>query len=195
MGDPKPIKAGAAFPRLAENDPGAQRFLAVLQAVGQKAAAICGKAELGAEAERRAWEETFGEAPPQTTEDWKRWACRVGLDANWIVGGEWTPGEVLPLVEGYLQRQKDQGAASKAAADRPALTPEERAIVFVREHLKRTGNLPPKTLIAEKLGVDRRTLHNWKAFKVAYVQMKSQLGMAPARGTKDRDGNLDAWRE
>jgi len=75
------------------------------------------------------------------------------------------------------------------------LTPEARAILFIQERIKTTGKVPTKTAIAKALEVNRRTLNNWSAFKVAYKKLQSDNRRQPARGTKAKDGTLEAWRE
>jgi hypothetical protein len=91
-------------------------------------------------------------------------------------------------VEGKPRQTGDTAAA--------AFEPEARAILFVKDRLKKTGKLPTKTAIAKLLDVDRRTLDNWTAFKVAYSKMKDDLSRRrpPPRGSKSADGNLEAWR-
>ena len=79
--------------------------------------------------------------------------------------------------------------------DAKQLTPEARAILFVQEQIKSTGRVPTKTAIAKALDVNRRTLNNWSAFKVAYNKLKSETRRQPARGTKAKDGMLEAWRK
>jgi hypothetical protein len=75
------------------------------------------------------------------------------------------------------------------------LTSETRAILFIHERLKTTGKLPPKTDIAKALDVNRRTLDNWTAFKVAYKQLKKTRQRSLPKGSKDKDGNMEARRE
>ncbi len=90
-----------------------------------------------------------------------------------------------------LQRPKDQGGGSD---DPGQLTPEARAILFIQERIKTTGKLPLKKDIAAALTVTPRAMRNWKAFKVAYAKLKRQYN-APPKGTKSKDGTLEAWRE
>jgi len=93
-----------------------------------------------------------------------------------------------------------QQAADKPAADQgktegtDELLPEARAILFIQERLKNTGRLPPKTKIAEALGVDRTTLYKWRGFKTAYAKLQQKRQGQPAKGKRDKDGNLEAWR-
>jgi len=75
------------------------------------------------------------------------------------------------------------------------LTPEAQGILFVQGQIKATGKVPTKTAIAKALEVDRRTLNNWSAFKVAYEKLRSETRRQPARGSKSKDGTLEAWRE
>lgn len=97
---------------------------------------------------------------------------------------------------GFLESPKPKTEpATEAAGFNETLTPEVRAILFVNERLKSTGQLPTKKAIAKALDVDRRTLDNWKPFKVAYAKLKKQYTRIPPKGTKSREGELEAWRE
>jgi len=87
------------------------------------------------------------------------------------------------------------GKPADKGDDPGRLTPEARAILFVQEQIKATGKVPTKTAIAKILEVDRRTLNNWSAFKVAYKKLQSENRRQPAKGTKAKDGTLEAWRE
>ena len=78
--------------------------------------------------------------------------------------------------------------------DSPELTSEQRAILFLNDEIK-SGRLPSKTALAEKLDVSRRTLGNWRAFTAAYGNLKRKMQkQSPPRGLK-RDGKIEAWRE
>jgi hypothetical protein len=90
--------------------------------------------------------------------------------------------------------QAENERATQTADQPPRLTPEAQAILFVQEAIKRTGKLPAKTAIAKELEVDRRTLNNWRAFRVAYAQLKKNHAPPPG-GTKSTDGTLEAWRK
>jgi hypothetical protein len=96
-----------------------------------------------------------------------------------------------------LDKNKGENPPNVSAQSTPGeqLTPEARAILFIQERIKTTGNLPPKTDIAKALDVDRRTLNNWKAFKVAYKQLKITKQTSLPKGSKDKDGNMEACRE
>jgi len=97
---------------------------------------------------------------------------------------------------GPKDKGSDDPADNGGKGDDPGrLTPEARAILFVQEQIKTTGKLPTKTAIATALDVDRRTLNNWSAFKVAYKKLQSENRRQPAKGTKAKDGTLEAWRE
>jgi len=95
------------------------------------------------------------------------------------------------LVKWWDGRADNEGKGG----DHAQLTPEARAILFVHKLIKTTGKLPTKTTIAKALEVNRRTLNNWSAFKVAYKKLQSETRREPARGTKAEDGTLEAWRE
>lgn len=61
---------------------------------------------------RRDWQQTFGEPFPVTIEDWERWAIRADVSSRYlpaekIASGNWTAADIMPYVEGYLQRIKD----------------------------------------------------------------------------------------
>jgi len=59
-----------------------------------------------AEFERK-WEEHYRYPYPQTLEDWYRLAVFAGLDATIVYQGNWTPRDILPIVEGYLHRRNE----------------------------------------------------------------------------------------
>src|SRR5262245_33405134 len=50
------------------------------------------------------WEAAFGAAYPKEIEDWYRWAARVGFSGERIAEGNWTLGDLFPIIDGYLQR-------------------------------------------------------------------------------------------
>jgi hypothetical protein len=54
------------------------------------------------------WSKLFDCPRPKTSEDWQRLAVRAGISADFALKGNWTPDDVLPIIEGYLQRLKDQ---------------------------------------------------------------------------------------
>ncbi|OHB54198.1 MAG: hypothetical protein A2Y12_17135 [Planctomycetes bacterium GWF2_42_9] len=54
------------------------------------------------------WSKLFDCPRPKTSEDWQRLAVRAGISADFALKGQWTPDDVLPIIEGYLQRLKDQ---------------------------------------------------------------------------------------
>jgi hypothetical protein len=54
------------------------------------------------------WAKLFDCPRPKTCEDWQRLAVRAGLSADFVFKGQWIPEDVLPIIEGYLQRFKDQ---------------------------------------------------------------------------------------
>jgi hypothetical protein len=61
------------------------------------------------------WESTYGEPFPIAIEDWKRWLARIDapgryLPAEKAASGHWTGADILPAIEGYLQRLRDQTA-------------------------------------------------------------------------------------
>ncbi len=54
------------------------------------------------------WEAYYGERYPESIEDLQRLAARAGVSADKVLEGNWTAADVLPLIEGYLQRRADQ---------------------------------------------------------------------------------------
>ncbi len=96
-------------------------------------------------------------------------------------------------IESQLQAQQSLSVGAKPGAEQ--LTPETRAILFIQERIKTTGKLPPKKDIAKALHVNRRTLNNWTAFKVAYKQFKQINHTSLPKGSKDKEGMLEAWEE
>jgi hypothetical protein len=71
--------------------------------------------EAEAEADRQ-WAAQFSCPRPRTVEDWQRLAARAGFPAKFVMEGEWTPADVLPIVEGYFQRVEDQRLSNAADA-------------------------------------------------------------------------------
>ena len=61
-----------------------------------------------AEADRE-WASSLPCPRPKTVEQWQSLAVRAGLPADFSLRGEWTPKDILPIVEGYFQRMQDQG--------------------------------------------------------------------------------------
>ena len=64
-------------------------------------------AKLQSESEAE-WEREFGEKMPVSVEDWKEWAVRIGLDANFVLRGEFTPNDIEPLIRGHLKGLTDR---------------------------------------------------------------------------------------
>lgn len=54
------------------------------------------------------WSKTFDCPRPKTLEEWQRLAARAGFPSDFVFKGQWTPDDVLPIIEGYLLRLKDQ---------------------------------------------------------------------------------------
>ena len=91
----------------------------------------------------REWEKEFGIACPKSIEDWKRLAARAGIDPNFVLGGNYTLREIAPVIEGYLQGQKDNAAVVLGANECPSGNPTRNTTI---------------TEVAGLLGIDRRTL-------------------------------------
>lgn len=83
------------------------------------------QAELSTEDQK--WRTKFGEPYPVCVDDLKRMAARAGLGADTVHAGEWTADDVLPVIEGYLQRLADGRGQSVSAGRRAAAgLPETR---------------------------------------------------------------------
>jgi hypothetical protein len=54
------------------------------------------------------WEERFGIPYPRDVESMMELATRAGIDPNRVLNGNWTLKEFAPIINGYLQRLKDQ---------------------------------------------------------------------------------------
>lgn len=54
---------------------------------------------------RKAWEKVYKYPYPASIEDWQRLATLAGLNPNFVLQGQWKPADVLPIIEGYLQRR------------------------------------------------------------------------------------------
>lgn len=76
--------------------------------------------------------------------------------------------------------QENEGA-------RPAISNEEKAIaVLVKDMTLSIAQ------IAKKVGVHRTTLYKYEKFKLLWERFGNSPGRQPPRGSKDRDGNLEA---
>lgn len=73
--------------------------------------------ETGVESEAIAvkWQEVYGEPYPQTIDDWKRLAARSEVSGERLLMGEWTYGDLLPIIEGYLQGQAERKSGGDTA--------------------------------------------------------------------------------
>lgn len=98
------IQASDAFKRMIDNDPGLRASLDRLRPKIEKTAAELQKQLHNY---KEYFETSFEEPAPNSIEDWTRLATRAGLDPTWILTGEWTPKEVAPVIEGYLNRVKE----------------------------------------------------------------------------------------
>lgn len=54
------------------------------------------------------WEDTYGQPYPQTDEDWVRLLVRAGVSPEAAVHGHYAPEHYVAIIEGYLQRLRDQ---------------------------------------------------------------------------------------
>lgn len=70
------------------------------------------------QANRAAWEAAYGEPYPRDLDDWIRQATRAGVDPGAV--SSIPPSDVLPVIEGYLLRLRDQAQVSMSA-DLPRL--------------------------------------------------------------------------
>ena len=90
------------------------------------------------------WASQFPCPRPKTAEDWQRLAVRAGLKADFALKGEWTPSDILPIVEGYFERLRDQrlsdadGSAGKGVAAVPqAPTADDGAPFYKPSYFKK----------------------------------------------------------
>ncbi len=74
---------------------------------------------------RQRWAERSGEPYPDTLDDLMRLAADAGFDLARLHDGDWVPGKMEILVEGYLRRrQRDKAAATDG--DRPEKLGDDR---------------------------------------------------------------------
>lgn len=111
--DARAIKASDAFRRVVKNDPELRARMEQLRPeMESKVAAL--------QQQLREYKDffvvSFGESAPNSIEDWTRLATRAGLNPNWMLEGKWTPREVAPFIEGYLQRVNDSSQRALLAA-------------------------------------------------------------------------------
>ena len=123
-------------------------FGIAVQLVGQKMAAIDAEsepiiAEHRAEIDRlqadyrdvverieSEWEAAFGAPYPKEIEDWQRWAARVGWNGERIAEGNWKPRDLFPIIEGYLQRLRDQSGGTGDESQSAGLDRNNIAVLF-----------------------------------------------------------------
>jgi hypothetical protein len=107
---------------------------AVIEAVGEamtrphedaaaEIAAVWAVFRRASDANAEAWEREHGEPMPRTIEDFTRWAMRLGDTLPRF--DERTFAELLPAIEGYLLRLRDERGGKPVAADAPKLTGSE----------------------------------------------------------------------
>lgn len=120
-----------------------------------------------------AWKAEYGEPFPQSIADLKRWLARADvpgrfLSVDKVASGEWTPGDLLPFIEGHLLRMKDAAATLAAEGAKPAepvadgLTGEEKALALL------VGNPTwSDTAIARAVPCGRTSLYRWPRYVAA----------------------------
>jgi len=74
------------------------------------------KLKTGLEQGARDWEARYGTAYPESVEDLQRLLVRAGVDANRVLAGDIALAEAAAVVRGYLERLRDNAAASPATA-------------------------------------------------------------------------------
>jgi hypothetical protein len=96
------------------------------------------------------WAAKFPCPRPKTVEDWQCLAARAGFGADFVLKGEWTPADVLPIVEGYFQNLQDQRSVAakepKRKAAGTAAAKPERVPEITPEIAKRLSGLPAKNI-------------------------------------------------
>jgi len=109
------LKAGKAF----TNTTDGRALVAELQAVADspewQAWVAKLKTELGQG--KRDWEARHGETCPASISDWQRLLVRAGVNPNEVLAGHIEMGDAASIVRGYLERVRDNAAASPAPAD------------------------------------------------------------------------------
>lgn len=82
------------------------------------------------------WESEYRSQLPETIEDFARAAIRSGVDANYVMQGEWRPDDFMPIYEGYLQRLIDQtkgDGQTENDDDTPKkIKPTEKTVAIIR---------------------------------------------------------------
>jgi len=107
----KSKRAGKAFIDAAQREgwtPQLRKLERKLQSYGQIIQTLSADAEVEFEDMVAAWEERYGEPYPRDVEDWKKLAALAGMKGQTIHEGQWTQGDVAPIIEGYLQREANE---------------------------------------------------------------------------------------
>ena len=132
------------------------------------------------------WERTFGVPCPKNIDDLQRLAVRAGIDPNVVLKGEWREADVMPLIEGAMQRLADEAKGSEMQAktgDKAKRTripvKTEMAILCRRQHPEWTDKK-----IAECVGIRPESLSR----SHRYQTEKRQTIGAPNRTAKTAGG-------
>ena len=64
------------------------------------------------------WQQIYGIRFPRSIEEMMRLAVRAGMPADLVYEGRWTLADMLPVIEGYLQRLADQRTSQSQVSAR-----------------------------------------------------------------------------
>lgn len=134
------------------------------------------------EAMKVAWQSTFGEPYPETIEDWTRLSARAGLSSERLIGGDWTPAQVEPMIEGYLLAVADRKAESEQAMQ-AAYVPNKGEARLI--DLLRTDGGMSLVGIAERLACSERTVQRYAQRPVELDYIRKNAGRYAATPKAD----------
>jgi DNA-binding MarR family transcriptional regulator len=147
-------------------------FGIAVQLVGQKMAAIDAEsepiiAEHRAEIDRLCadyrdvvqrieseWKADFGAPYPKDIEDWQRWAARVGWSGERIADGNWKPRDLFPIIEGYLQRLRDQSGGAGDESQPAGLDRNNVAVLYCLSNREPTLQTLDDIVVSAKVSRD-----------------------------------------
>lgn len=135
-----------------------------------------------------AWEQEYGEPYPADVDEWAKLAVRAGIDANRILDGHWIPTDIGPVVEGYLQRQRDKQSVTRSTSSTgQRMDGEARALAVLAKHPDWNN-----AQIAAEAEVHVKSLSRWQRFKAARAVQQAAKGERSTAKYDRRTGDMQA---
>jgi biotin operon repressor len=129
--------------------------------------------------DRAAWAAIFGLPYPQTIDDWISLATRAGLSPDFVLKGQWTGRDVMPIIEGYMQHLVDI-RATPASEPQPPQSPARGRLTRAQQALWNLLTDRPvlQDEAAEKMNTSVETIRQHvHQIRKAGLPIKSQKGL------------------